>query len=397
MSNVNASARPRAVVTGIGVQCAFASNYEQFRTRLKHEGIQHRHVIAMNNLERITADDYTRIDNRSLMDFNEYGIDSLQEAMKHAQLTAEMIEEIKYQAGLVYATSTEDTNTFLYRTFCEDDALFGQKFSEYVQQQLPINGAISVCDSSCSAGGIAAGKALDLIKYDDHKVVFLGGIETITLMQHSGFSILGALGSNGSQPYSQDRDGVGLGSASVFLILEEYEHALKRNAPILGEVISYGMSNDAYHITAPHPEGLGARLAMQRAIEAADINAQHIGYLNGHGTGTSTNDAMELIAVTEVFQHNTSPVAVSSIKSLTGHTLSAAGVIELAATITAIHEQFLIPNWQLHHPMEHHPCITLSTEAVHQTFDYAMSNSFAFGGNCVSVIVKKVPQEVKCS
>ncbi|MNO39288.1 3-oxoacyl-[acyl-carrier-protein] synthase 2 [compost metagenome] len=390
--------KARAVVTGIGVQCAFANNYEQFKKELRHttQTRQQLRVISVETLERTTQMDHDKIRTKTLIDFNEYGLDSLKEAMKNSALTVHDLAEIKHQVGLVYATSTEDTNTFLYRTFSEEDSLFGEKFSQYVQRAIPINGKITVCDSSCSAGGIAAGTALDLIKYNDHKVVLLGGVETITLMQHSGFSSLGALGSIGSQPFSENRDGVGLGNASVFLIVEEYEYAVNRGAPILGELLGYGISNDAYHITAPHPEGLGAKLAMQRAMKEAGVASEQIAYINGHGTGTSTNDSMELLAIEETFvsAKSESPVYVSSIKSLTGHTLSAAGVVELAATITALYEQYVIPNFELQQPMEHSQNIVLPTEAIPMEYDYALSNSFAFGGNCVSVVVKKLTEEV---
>ncbi|MNZ14613.1 3-oxoacyl-[acyl-carrier-protein] synthase 2 [compost metagenome] len=395
-SNLNHQHMPRAVVTGIGVQCAFANNYEQFKAELQQttQTRQQLRVISVESLERTTQMDHDKIRTKTLIDFNEYGLDSLKEAMKNASISVEHLAEIKHQVGLVYATSTEDTNTFLYRTFSGEDSLFGEKFSQYVQKSIPINGKITVCDSSCSAGGIAAGTALDLIKYNDHKVVLLGGIETITLMQHSGFSSLGALGSIGSQPFSDHRDGVGLGNASVFLIIEEYEYAINRGATILGELLGYGISNDAYHITAPHPEGLGAKLAMQRAMKEAGVTSEQISYINGHGTGTSTNDSMELLAIEETFKGSQSPVYVSSIKSLTGHTLSAAGVIELAATISALHEQYMIPNFELDHPMEHSEFIVLPTEAVPMEYSYALSNSFAFGGNCVSVVVKKLAEEV---
>lgn len=393
MSNSKLNGQRRAVVTGIGVQCAFADNYEQFRSELRGStgNKSHSRVITLENLERTTQQDYQKIKTKSLIDFNEYGLDSLKEAMKNAILSVNDLEEIKHKVGLVYSTSTEDTNTFLYRTYSEEESSFGTKFSEYVQDAIPINGKITVCDSSCSAGGIAAGKALDLIRYSDHKIVLLGGIETITVMQHSGFSILGALGTKGSQPFSNLRDGVGLGNASVFLIVEEYEYALNREAPILGEIVGYGISNDAYHITAPHPEGIGAKFAMQRAIEEAGITAEDITYINAHGTGTPTNDAMEVLAISEVFGH---PVHVSSIKSLTGHTLSAAGIVELAATVAAMHEQYAIPNYKLHQPMEHMENIVFPEEAIPLHYHYALSNSFAFGGNCVSVVVKKITQEV---
>ncbi|MNO40944.1 3-oxoacyl-[acyl-carrier-protein] synthase 2 [compost metagenome] len=395
-SNLNHQHMPRAVITGIGVQCAFANTYEQFKNELRHtaQTRQQLRVISVESLERTTQMDHDKIRTKTLIDFNEYGLDSLKEAMKNASISVEHLAEIKHQVGLVYATSTEDTNTFLYRTFSGEDSLFGEKFSQYVQQSIPINGKITVCDSSCSAGGIAAGTALDLIKYNDHKVVLLGGIETITLMQHSGFSSLGALGSIGSQPFSVNRDGVGLGNASVFLIVEEYEYAISRGATILGELLGYGISNDAYHITAPHPEGLGAKLAMQRAMKEAGVTSEQISYINGHGTGTSTNDSMELLAIEETFKGSPSPVYVSSIKSLTGHTLSAAGVIELAATISALHEQYMIPNFELDHPMEHSEFIVLPTESIPMEYSYALSNSFAFGGNCVSVVVKKLAEEV---
>lgn len=396
MPNINRTKEPRAVITGIGVQCAFANNFEQFQTQLRQLTKNRRdlQVISLDNLERVTELDYQRIENKTLMEFNEYGIDSVHEAMANAGITIEQLSEIKHQVGLVYATSTEDTNTFLYRTFSGEDALFGVKFSQYAQNTLPIGGKITVCDSSCSAGGIAAGTAMDLIKYDGHKVILLGGIEVVTLMQHSGFASLGALGTIGSQPFSADRDGVGLGSASVFLIVEEYEYARERGAEILAEITGYGLSNDAYHITAPHPEGLGARLAMQRAMEEAGVTADQIVYINGHGTGTTTNDSMELKAIEDVFKDNHSKVYVSSIKSLTGHTLSAAGVVELAATVTALHEQYVIPNTELDRPMEHHDNIILPTEAVSIEYGHALSNSFAFGGNCVSVVVKKITEEV---
>jgi len=194
-----------------------------------------------------------------------------------------------------------------------------------------------------------------------------------------------------SRPYDKDRDGFVLGEGGAAIILEELEHALARGAKIYAEVIGGGMSADAYHITAPHPEGLGATLVMSRALKDAEINATDIDYINTHGTSTPLGDLAELKAIKNIFGEHAYKMNISSTKSMTGHLLGAAGALEAMAAILAVKHDIIPPTINNFNPdPDLDPKFNLTFNKMQKrTVRAAISNTFGFGGHNAAVVIKK--------
>ena len=195
-----------------------------------------------------------------------------------------------------------------------------------------------------------------------------------------------------SRPFDSTRDGFVMGEGAAGLILEEYEHAKARGAKIYCEIVGGGMSADAHHLTAPHPEGLGAKNVMNNALKDANLKPEDVDYINVHGTSTPLGDIAELLAVKEVFGEHAYELNISSTKSMTGHLLGAAGAIEAVACIMAIQEGVVPPTINFEHPDENIDQklnLTLN-KAQHKSINVALSNTFGFGGHNASVIFKKL-------
>jgi 3-oxoacyl-[acyl-carrier-protein] synthase II len=216
-------------------------------------------------------------------------------------------------------------------------------------------------------------------------------------MGMGGFNALRALSTRNetpetaSRPFDAERDGFVLGEGSGALILEEYEHAVNRGAKIYAEVIGGGMSGDAYHMTAPHPDGLGAKNTMLAALEDAEISAKEIDYVNVHGTSTPLGDVAEVKAIEEVFGDHAYNINISSTKSMTGHLLGAAGAIEAIACVLSVKEDIVPPtiNNTIPDPALDKKLNFTFNKAEKRTVNVALSNTFGFGGHNTSIIVKK--------
>ncbi len=251
--------------------------------------------------------------------------------------------------------------------------------------------------TACSTGAHAIGDASRLIKYGDAEVMVAGGAEAaICKIGMAGFNACKALSTKrthepekASRPYDVDRDGFVMGEGAGIVVLEEYEHAKARGAKIYAEVLGYGMSGDAYHITAPSEDGEGAERSMRAALRNADLNPQDIDYINAHGTSTKA-DTIELAAVERLMGEHAGNVTMSSTKSATGHLLGAAGAIEAIFSILAIRDQVCPPTINLDTP-EVTSAIDLAPNVKRERkVERALSNSFGFGGTNASVIFGKV-------
>jgi len=259
----------------------------------------------------------------------------------------------------------------------------------------PNYATVSACASSTNA--ILA--SMDAIRMGRSKMIVTGGSEAVTSQTGvGGFNAMKALSTRNddcktaSRPFDLDRDGFVLGEGAACLILEEYEHAKKRGAKIYAEVMGGGMSADAHHITAPHPEGLGARNVMKLALADAKMNPDEINYVNVHGTSTSLGDIAESKAIKDVFGEHAYKLNISSTKSMTGHLLGAAGAIEAVAGILAIKEGFIPPT--INHftddpEIDNKLDFTFNT-AQEKPVNAVLSNTFGFGGHNASVIFKKL-------
>lgn len=252
--------------------------------------------------------------------------------------------------------------------------------------------------TACASGTHAIGDAARLITIGDADVMVAGGAEApVNELGVAGFVAAKTLSTSynetpekGSRPWDQGRDGFVMGEGSGILVLEEYEHAKKRGAKIYGEVVGYGLSGDAYHITAPAPEGNGGRRAMIAALQRAQINPDQIDYINAHGTSTPVGDMLEFTAVKNVFGLRKN-LCMSSTKSATGHLLGAAGAVEAIYTLMAMQKQIVPPTLNLEQPEEGTAGFNLvPLIAQDHAIEYALSNSFGFGGTNASVVFKKI-------
>ncbi len=253
--------------------------------------------------------------------------------------------------------------------------------------------------TACSTGAHAIGDAARLIALDDADVMVAGGAEaTISRIGIAGFAASRALSTGfnetperASRPWDRDRDGFVMGEGSGVVVLEELEHARKRGAKIYAEVVGYGLSGDAYHITAPSETGSGAERAMRAALKRAGLNAEDIDYINAHGTSTPLGDEIELRAVKRVFGDSAYKLSMSSTKSAIGHLLGAAGAVESIFSILAIRDQVVPPTLNLDNPSEGCDIDLVAKQAKRRKVRAALSNSFGFGGTNASLIFAGPP------
>lgn len=257
--------------------------------------------------------------------------------------------------------------------------------------------AINSCTvTACASGTNSIGDAFKVIERGDADVMISGGAEApITNMAVAGFCSNTALSLNpdpqtASRPFDKNRDGFVIGEGAGIVILEEYEHAVARGAKIYAEVIGYGSTGDAFHITAPAPEGEGAARSMQQAIDDAGVAPEVVDYINAHGTSTFYNDLYETKAVKTVFGEHAYKLAMSSTKSMTGHLLGAAGGVEAIFSVLALKEGILPPTMNYETPDEECDLDYIPNEARQQEITYALSNSLGFGGHNASLLFKKI-------
>ncbi len=251
--------------------------------------------------------------------------------------------------------------------------------------------------TACTTGLHAIGDAFRFIQADEADAMIAGGAEAvITPLSVAGFCAMRALShrndepEKASRPWDAHRDGFVIGEGCGIVILEEMEMAQRRGAPIYAEVVGYGMSADAYHISAPHPEGDGAVRVMRAALADAELAPERIGYINAHGTSTPLGDLSEVRAIKKVFGEHAYKLAVSSTKSSTGHLLGAAGGLETGILALAVHHQIIPPTINLDEPGEGCDLDFVPHQARPAELECAMSNSFGFGGTNASIVLKRV-------
>jgi 3-oxoacyl-[acyl-carrier-protein] synthase II len=270
--------------------------------------------------------------------------------------------------------------------------------SGYVSIEFGLKGPNHAVVTACSTGAHAVGDAGRMIALGDADVMVAGGTESpINRLSMAGFAACRALSTSfndaptrASRPYDQDRDGFVMGEGAGVVVLEEYEHARHRGARIYAELIGYGLSGDAYHITAPAPDGDGALRCMKKAIGGAGIAASDIDYINAHGTSTPMGDEIELDAVQRLVGNAASRISMSSTKSSIGHLLGAAGAVEAIFSVLAIRDQIAPPTINLDHPSVETPMDLVPHRAHPRDIDVVLSNSFGFGGTNASLVFRRL-------
>ena len=338
-----------------------------------------------------------------------YGIDAAGQALEDAGLT-DMTEEQKYRAGCSIGSGIGGLPGIEKESIVLYERGPGRVSPHFVHGRLInlISGQVSIkyglmgpnhaVVTACSTGAHSIGDAARMIALDDADVMLAGGAEaTICPIGIAGFAQAKALSTKrnddptaASRPYDKDRDGFVMGEGAGVVCLEEYEHAKARGAKIYCEVIGYGMSGDAYHVTAPHPDGTGAYRSMEMALKRSGLTPADIDYVNAHGTSTMA-DTIELAAVKRLFGEDLKTMSMSSTKSAIGHLLGGAGAVEGIFCILALRDQIVPPTLNLDNPDEGCEGVDLVPHfAKKRKVNAVLSNSFGFGGTNASIIMKAI-------
>lgn len=259
-----------------------------------------------------------------------------------------------------------------------------------IAQELAVEGPCHMIPTACAAGNYAIGWGMDMIRDGLVDVAIVGGGDALSRGCFAVFHRLGGMAHDVCQPFDRNRTGMLVSEGAGVLVLEDYDNAVRRGAKIYAELLGYGLACDAHHPTAPHPDGIGAQASMRRALEESSLNLEDISYISAHGTGTRANDSSESLAVRKVFGAQSDRLPISSIKSMLGHTMGAASAIEAIACALTIGAKIIPPtaNYRESDP----ECLqaVVPNQALECPVEVAMSNSFAFGGNIATIVMKRV-------
>ncbi|MCX6310024.1 MAG: beta-ketoacyl-ACP synthase II [Bacteroidetes bacterium] len=354
---------------------------------------------------------FDKKEGRKLDPFSQFGIAAADQAVRDAGLNADTID--KTRIGVIWGSGIGGLQTFQDEClgFAKGDGtprfnpffipkMIADICSGHISIRFGFNGPNFTCVAACASSTNACIDAYNYIRLGKANAIVTGGSEAaICEAGIGGFNALHAMSTRNdtpelaSRPYDKDRDGFVLGEGAGAIVLEELEHALARGAHIYAEVVGGGLSADAHHITAPHPEGLGAALVMRAALEDSNLAVDEIDYINTHGTSTPLGDTAELKAIEKIFGEQAFKMNISSTKSMTGHLLGAAGAIEAIATILAVKNDIVPPT--INHftdDPEIDPRFNLTFDkAQHREVRAAISNTFGFGGHNAAVVFRKYP------
>ncbi|RDY31933.1 beta-ketoacyl-[acyl-carrier-protein] synthase family protein [Lachnotalea glycerini] len=394
--------RKRVAVTGFGIVCALGNDKKSVKEALmnnlnKMQELSKIKDYGVLNHVKVGRTDVDEPNISSPNDFDKSEIMArmaLEEACLEAGYENLSFEQFGIRASLSLATSVMGSEYIIkYSGEKSNDAewlIKSKAYASRMAKEFKIYGGVYTTSSACASGSAGLGIAFDLIKSGQNDVVLCGGTDHISDISVFGFKSLNTLSEDRCKPFDKLRDGINIGEGSAFFVFEEYEHAIKRNAKILGEIIGYGLANDAYHITSPDPNGEGAYHSMKMALDdIEDENLSEI-YVNAHGTGTKANDEMELKAIKKAF--GDIQIYMSSTKALTGHCLGAAGSIEFAFSLMFL-EEGKIPKTA----NSNFDIATVENIRDEIPADFSakriLSNSFAFGGNDATIIVEKYTKD----
>jgi len=413
----------RVVVTGIGAITPLGNTVPEFWqglvdgksgagpiTKFNADKFKTRFACEVKGFD---SDEYFgRKDARKMDLFSQYALVATDEAVKDSGIDLEKINLDR--AGVIWGSGIGGLRTFQLEVENYTEGGRNPRFNPFfipkmiadiaagqISIKYGFRGPNFVTVSACASASNAIIDSLNYIRLGKMDIAISGGSEAaVTEAGIGGFSSMKALSErnddpeSASRPFDKERDGFVLGEGGGALILEEYEHAKARGAKIYAEVIGGGMSADAYHITAPHPEGVGARLVMVNALDDANISADVVDYINVHGTSTPLGDISEALAIKDVFGEHAFELNVSSTKSMTGHLLGAAGAVEAIASIMAIQHQIIPPT--INHFVDDDRLdarINLTfNKAQERKVEIALSNTFGFGGHNTSIIFRKMQE-----
>ena len=410
----------RVVVTGLGSLTPIGNNTQTYWENLvrgtsgaapitRFDASKHKTKFACELKNYREEDHFDRKEAKKLDPCSQYALVAAKEAIEDAELNISKID--LERTGVLWGTGIGGIQSIQDEIVTFTQANMVPRFSPFFITKMIANmpaGQISikygfkgpnyVTVSACASASNALISATHLIQLGLADVMVTGGSEAaVTPVAIGGFNVIRALSernedsTTASRPFDKDRDGFVLGEGAGALILESYEHAQARGAKIYAEVLGAAMSGEAYHITAPHPDGRGAALVMKQALKNAGICPQEVDYINVHGTSTPLGDVSEIRAIQDIFQEHAYQLNISSTKSMTGHLLGAAGAIESIASILAIKHSLIPPtinHFELDDTLDKNLNFTFN-KAQRRELSVVLNNSFGFGGHNTSVIFKK--------
>lgn len=410
----------RVVVTGLGAVTPLGCTVQEYWTNLIN-GVSGAAPITRFDASKFKTrfacevkgfnveDYFDKKEARKLDAFSHYGIAASVQAVADSGIDKEGID--RNEIGVIWGSGIGGLDTFQAETFAfakgDGTPRFNPFFipkmiadicSGHISMRFGFRGPNFTTVSACASSTTALIDAFTYIRMGKANAIVAGGSEAaINESGMGGFNAVQAMSTRNdnpqgaSRPYDKNRDGFVLGEGGIALILEELEHAKARGAKIYAEIIGGGMSGDAYHITAPHPDGLGATLVMHRALKDAGITADQVDYINTHGTSTPLGDGAELKAIVNVFGEQAYKMNISSTKSMTGHLLGAAGAIEGLATVLAIQNEIVPPtiNFETPDPEIDQKLNLTVNKAQKRPIRVAISNTFGFGGHNAAVVISK--------
>ncbi|MFK7808831.1 MAG: beta-ketoacyl-ACP synthase II [Saprospiraceae bacterium] len=410
----------RVVVTGLGALTPIGNTVEEYWKNLV-AGVSGANLITQFDASKFKtqfaceikgfdpAAHFDRKEGRKLDLFSQYAMVAVDEAIINSKMDLDSLD--KERIGVIWGSGIGGLKTFLDECvgFAQGDGtprfnpffipkMIADIAAGHISIKYGLMGPNFTTVSACASSTNAIADAFNYIRLGKANVIVSGGSEAaVNEAGIGGFNALKALSTNNenfataSRPFDVSRDGFVLGEGAGCVILEEYEHAIKRGAPILAEIVGAGMSADAYHMTAPHPEGIGAINVMKEALRDGELDPNVIDYINVHGTSTPLGDVAESKAIKAVFGDHAYNLNISSTKSMTGHLLGAAGVVEAIACIMAVKEDIVPPtiNNETPDPEIDEKLNFTFNKAQKRTVNYALTNTFGFGGHNASAIFKK--------
>ncbi len=410
----------RVVVTGLGALTPLGNNLHDFWDGLKN-GVSGAKMITRFDTELFktkfaceikgydSTNYFDRKEANKLDLFAQYALIASDEAVKDAGIDPEKVD--RDRVGVIWSSGIGGIETFYQtiKSFVEGGRIprfspffipkmIGDIAAGQISIKYGFRGPNFATVSACASSTNAIIDAMNYIRLNKADIFVTGGSEAaINEPGIGGFNALQALSTNNaefetaSRPFDNTRDGFVMGEGAGALIIEEYEHAKARGAKIYAELVGGGMTADAYHVTAPHPEGIGARNVMKLAISEAGIKPEDIDYINVHGTATPLGDVSEIKAILSVFGEHAYKLNISSTKSMTGHLLGAAGAAEAIATIMAINSGLAPPtiNYKVQDPAIDQNLNLTFNKAQKRDITYGLSNTFGFGGHNASIVIKK--------
>ena len=414
----------RVVVTGLGAISPLGNSVDETWQKLlagvsgagpiTHLAAQAFKTQLACEVKNFNVADYIdRKEARKMDLYCQYAVASATQAVENSGLNLDEVD--KNRVGVVFGVGIGGMHTFEeeVENWAKTGATLGPKFSPFfvpkmiadicaghISIKYGFHGPNYITSSACASSSNAIADAFNLIRLGKANVIVTGGAEAAIFPSGvGGFTAMHALSTRNdepekaSRPFSASRDGFVMGEGSASLILEELEHAKARGAKIYAEMVGAGMSADAHHITASHPEGLGAKLVMQNALEDAGMQPEDIDYINVHGTSTPVGDVSEVKAIVDVFGEHAYKLNISSTKSMTGHLLGAAGALEAMVSVLSV-QQDVVPPTINHDEEDKDPDIDYRLnftfgQAQHRTVRAALSNTFGFGGHNACVIFRK--------